>query len=170
MCSIRVDIDIPEDIIFQILSRLPSKWLVRFQSVCKSWYAVITQDHDFQLNSRNSCCRSWIATTNFGGVVDCGAAGGSVRLLSPQRMLVVTSNPASETVSYMGNPGKILCFNLDDQKLYNIDLIPMELQPNKGSHRYHLRQLNDYNYKYTPMHKIMVYEGIWELQFLDSFV
>lgn len=60
MCSIRVDIDIPEDIIFQILSRLPSKWLVRFQSVCKSWYAVITQDHDFQLNSRNSCCRSWI--------------------------------------------------------------------------------------------------------------
>ena len=29
-----------------------------------------------------------LATTNFGGVVDCGAAGGSVRLLSPQRMLV----------------------------------------------------------------------------------
>ncbi|XP_021867159.1 uncharacterized protein [Spinacia oleracea] len=28
------------------------------------------------------------ATTNFGGVVDCGAAGGSVRLLSPQRTLV----------------------------------------------------------------------------------
>ncbi|KAE8021690.1 hypothetical protein FH972_007560 [Carpinus fangiana] len=34
--------DLPEDVIMEILSRLPVKWLLRFKCVCKSWYALIT--------------------------------------------------------------------------------------------------------------------------------
>jgi F-box interacting protein len=34
--------DLPEDVIIEILSRLPVKWLLRYKCVCKSWYALIT--------------------------------------------------------------------------------------------------------------------------------
>ncbi|KNA09968.1 hypothetical protein SOVF_148730, partial [Spinacia oleracea] len=40
---------IPEDIVvYEILSRLPTKSLVRFRSVCKLWNSVITHDTDFK--------------------------------------------------------------------------------------------------------------------------
>ncbi|KAI5682956.1 hypothetical protein M9H77_04184 [Catharanthus roseus] len=41
--------NLPEDIIFHILSRLPTKSLIRFKCVCKSWYALL-QDHTFILS------------------------------------------------------------------------------------------------------------------------
>ncbi|XP_052168855.1 F-box only protein 8-like [Oryza glaberrima] len=33
---------IPEDVLFKILSWLPSKSLIRFRSVCKAWHATIS--------------------------------------------------------------------------------------------------------------------------------
>ncbi|KAG6596950.1 F-box protein CPR1, partial [Cucurbita argyrosperma subsp. sororia] len=39
---------LPEDLVVEILSWLPAKSLVRFKSVCRSWYVTIT-DHNFAL-------------------------------------------------------------------------------------------------------------------------
>ncbi|KAJ4820790.1 F-box protein [Rhynchospora pubera] len=45
---------LPLDLIIQILSRLPSKSLVKFKSVCKSWYLLISSTHFTQLHFRFS--------------------------------------------------------------------------------------------------------------------
>lgn len=45
---------LPIDLIIQILSRLPSKSLVRFKSVCKSWCRLISSTHFMQLHFRVS--------------------------------------------------------------------------------------------------------------------
>ncbi|XP_059439385.1 F-box/kelch-repeat protein At3g23880-like [Corylus avellana] len=37
--------ELPEDLVTQILLRLPVVSLLRFESVCKSWYALITHQH-----------------------------------------------------------------------------------------------------------------------------
>ncbi|KAK9684956.1 hypothetical protein RND81_10G245600 [Saponaria officinalis] len=41
------DIHIPPELLYNILSRLPSKSLMRFRCVCKSWYSFITHDLEF---------------------------------------------------------------------------------------------------------------------------
>ncbi|KAI3943210.1 hypothetical protein MKX01_027508, partial [Papaver californicum] len=38
----------PIDVIFQILIRLPIQSLLRFKSVCTSWYALIQSPHFIQ--------------------------------------------------------------------------------------------------------------------------
>ncbi|KAJ3702130.1 hypothetical protein LUZ61_005835 [Rhynchospora tenuis] len=45
---------LPFDLIIQILSRLPSKSLLKFKSVCKSWYLLISSTHFTQLHFRFS--------------------------------------------------------------------------------------------------------------------
>lgn len=45
--------NIPEDIMFQILSRLPAKSLIRCKSVCKSWCALL-EDKSFILTHANN--------------------------------------------------------------------------------------------------------------------
>ncbi|KAL9225891.1 hypothetical protein vseg_001767 [Gypsophila vaccaria] len=59
------DIYIPAVLLCDILSRLPSKSLMRFRCVCKSWYSLITHDLDFHklhlLNFKsNNNGRRWI--------------------------------------------------------------------------------------------------------------
>ncbi|KAI3903336.1 hypothetical protein MKW98_031990, partial [Papaver atlanticum] len=39
---------LPQDIIFQILIWLPVQSLLRFKSVCRSWYALIRSSHFIQ--------------------------------------------------------------------------------------------------------------------------
>ncbi|KAH9602006.1 hypothetical protein KSS87_010799 [Heliosperma pusillum] len=59
------DIHIPDVLLYDILSRLPSKSLMRFRCVCKSWYSLITHNLAFQklhllnFNSNNNGPR-WI--------------------------------------------------------------------------------------------------------------
>ncbi|KAK9707189.1 hypothetical protein RND81_07G178700 [Saponaria officinalis] len=59
------DIHIPADLLHDILSRLPTKSLMRFRCVCKSWYSLITHDLEFHkrhlgnFNSNNNGPR-WI--------------------------------------------------------------------------------------------------------------
>nr|XP_027074291.1 putative F-box protein At5g52610 [Coffea arabica]XP_027074292.1 putative F-box protein At5g52610 [Coffea arabica]XP_027074293.1 putative F-box protein At5g52610 [Coffea arabica] len=49
---------IPNDIIFDVLSRLPVKTLVRFCCICKFWQKLITSDHGFiQSQLQNSVKR-----------------------------------------------------------------------------------------------------------------
>ncbi|KAJ3669637.1 hypothetical protein LUZ60_011587 [Juncus effusus] len=40
---------LPIDLVIQILARLPPKSLLRFKSVCKSWYHIISSNHFIQL-------------------------------------------------------------------------------------------------------------------------
>ncbi|KAL3502458.1 hypothetical protein ACH5RR_036907 [Cinchona calisaya] len=45
--------NLPEDILFQVLSRLPAKSLIRFKCVCRSWYALL-EDQSFILAHANN--------------------------------------------------------------------------------------------------------------------
>ncbi|KAL3591946.1 hypothetical protein D5086_010586 [Populus alba] len=44
---------LPEDVIIEILSRLPVKNLLQFKCVCKSWYAIITSPNLISKHLRN---------------------------------------------------------------------------------------------------------------------
>ncbi|CAK9157348.1 unnamed protein product [Ilex paraguariensis] len=66
-------IQLPDDILFDILVRLPVKSLMRFQYVCKSWYFFLTCNDpafiDLQLSrsqSRLSGTKLLISTSSFG--------------------------------------------------------------------------------------------------------
>lgn len=49
--------DIPQDIIMDILSRLPVKSLLRFRSVSKEWYKLISDPHFIKLHV-NQCTKN----------------------------------------------------------------------------------------------------------------
>ncbi|KAI5585474.1 hypothetical protein BDE02_06G148300 [Populus trichocarpa] len=49
---------LPEDVVIEILSRLPVKNLLQFKCVCKSWYAIITSPNFISKHLRNYYSKS----------------------------------------------------------------------------------------------------------------
>ncbi|KAL5721288.1 hypothetical protein ACHQM5_004948 [Ranunculus cassubicifolius] len=40
--SLKYRVDLPVEMVFEILTRIPAKDLLRFKTVCKSWYSLIS--------------------------------------------------------------------------------------------------------------------------------
>ncbi|XP_059650119.1 F-box protein At3g08750-like [Cornus florida] len=56
---------LPEEILIQILVRLPVKSLLRFKSVCQHWYSLITDSAFIQVHLKTSSQNSYIILGNY---------------------------------------------------------------------------------------------------------
>ncbi|KAM7497692.1 hypothetical protein LguiA_022106 [Lonicera macranthoides] len=48
-----LEVYLPEEVVYQILSWLPPKSLLRFRCVCKSWYSLISSPNFINIHTRN---------------------------------------------------------------------------------------------------------------------
>ncbi|XP_061365761.1 F-box/kelch-repeat protein At3g06240-like [Gastrolobium bilobum] len=91
---------LPKDLLIQILLRLPVKSLLRFKSVSKSWFSLISDPH--------------FATTHFELSASC-----------TQRLVFLPSSSASESLSTMDLDASLL----DDSSSASVNLSFFPLQP-----------------------------------------
>ncbi|CAL5336658.1 unnamed protein product [Camellia sinensis] len=99
---------IPNELIIEILVRLPVQSLLRFTSVCKSWHSLITNP-SFITKHLN------LFSINLPGVLNktLGFRQNGEVLLSTTNNWLISYDPGTKTMSNTGIKGSSYSFNVD---------------------------------------------------------
>lgn len=111
-----VVLQLPEDVLMKILSRLDVKDLIRFKSVCKTWFRLISSQYFIQLHLKKSSFRI-IRLTHFYDhrlrVEFSGSCDGLVCLYDAQYEMIHIWNPAMHIVKCIPikrPPHDVICY------------------------------------------------------------
>ncbi|KAL3586325.1 hypothetical protein D5086_013192 [Populus alba] len=108
---------LPEDVVIEILSRLPVKNLLQFKCVCKSWYATITSPNFISKHLRNyysksddsECLLVQYCVTQADISYPIGHWKNSKLILVSDSGELISCDPRTQEISGLGSKGWVRC-------------------------------------------------------------
>lgn len=176
----------PDEMIYEILLRLPVKFLLRFKCVSKSWLSLISSPHfikaHLKLNSsldKNHCLLMWTACNRSSSLKHCSINSlldgqenpDVVNLDFPNR----DKNDNSEPISYVGCCNGLILIAIDEKDLFlwnpftrkSKKLPDLGLQLDKfNNHDYSIAYGFGYD-EFTDDYKVAVIIG--DLEYLNDY-